>query len=225
MRMILFGPPGAGKGTQAKRLQEKFGVPQISTGDMLRAARRAGTELGKKAAEFMDGGKLVPDEVVIGLIDERIDDADCADGFLLDGFPRTIPQAEALSDMLSGKGLKVDHVLSIEVPDEALVSRLSQRRSCPECGSVFHLEHMPPKKEDVCDGCGHAGLIQREDDVPDAIRVRLVAFHDQTSPLKSFYKEKGLLRAVDGVAAPDVVFERALSALGLGPAQEVSVAS
>jgi len=216
MRIVLFGPPGAGKGTQAKRLEDKLEVPQLSTGDMLRAARRAGTELGKKAAEYMDGGKLVPDEVVIGLIAERIEDGDCQAGFMLDGFPRTIPQAEALDATLKAKGLHIDHVVSIEVPDEDIVGRLSERRSCASCGAVYHLTNMPPSVADTCDKCGHHGLTQREDDVPDAIRVRLKAFHDQTSPLKSYYRDQGLLRPVAGTGAPDDVFARVMTALGMG---------
>lgn len=215
MRLILFGPPGAGKGTQAKRLEEAISAPQLSTGDMLRAARRDGTELGKKAGEFMDAGKLVPDEVVVGLIRERIQHDDAQGGFLLDGFPRTIPQAEALQAMLDDAGLKIDHVVSIEVPDEDIVRRLSARRSCPNDGSVFHLEHMPPKVPGKCDQCG-GDLVQREDDKADTIRQRLSAFHDQTSPLKAYYKEQGLLQAVDGTQKPDAVFASIQSALGLG---------
>lgn len=214
MRLILFGPPGAGKGTQAKRLEEALSVPQLSTGDMLRAARRAGTELGKKAAEFMDNGKLVPDDVVIGLIAERIEEDDAQKGFLLDGFPRTIPQAEALDAMLVEKGIALDHVVSLEVPDDDIVGRITKRRSCPECGAVYHLESMPPKVADVCDKCGHRGLVQREDDNESAVRTRLSAFHDQTSPLKAHYKQRGLLRDVDGTQSPDAVFAAARAAIG-----------
>jgi adenylate kinase len=205
MRLILFGPPGAGKGTQAKRLEAAYRIPQISTGDILRAAKREGTPMGKKAAEFMDGGKLVPDDVVIGIIDERIVRADCAQGFLLDGFPRTIPQAEALDAMLLAKGCKIDHVVSVEVPDEDIVQRLSLRRSCPTCGSVYHLQNLPPKQQGVCDKDG-AALVQRPDDEATAIATRLKAFHLQTAPLKRYYEERGLLRAVDGTRSPDVVF-------------------
>lgn len=214
MRVILFGPPGAGKGTQAKRLEEMLGVPQLSTGDMLRAAKRAGTPLGKRAAEFMDGGKLVPDDVVIGLIDERTKDADCANGFLLDGFPRTIPQADALGAMLKNGGQSIDHVVSIEVPDDDIVVRLSARRSCAKCGAVYHLVNVPPKVADTCDACGTKGLVQRDDDVESAIRVRLKAFHDQTAPLKNAYASQGLLRTVDGTRAPDDVARLIAGALG-----------
>lgn len=214
MRVILFGPPGAGKGTQAKRLEEMLSVPQLSTGDMLRAAKRAGTPLGKRAAEYMDGGKLVPDDVVIGLIAERTKDADCQKGFLLDGFPRTIPQAEALAAMLQKSGQKIDRVVSIEVPDDDIVARLSARRSCAKCGAVYHLVNVPPKVVDTCDACGTKGLVQRDDDVESAIRVRLKAFHDQTAPLKDAYAKQGLLRSVDGTRAPDEVARAIAGALG-----------
>lgn len=214
MRLILFGPPGAGKGTQAKRLEAKLGTPQLSTGDMLRAARREGTELGRKAAEFMDNGLLVPDEVVVGLIAERIEKPDAQAGFLLDGFPRTVPQAEALDAMLAAKGQHIDRVLSIEVPDENIVRRLSARRSCPQCNAVYHLEHMPPKVEGTCDRDG-AALVQREDDRPETIKRRLEAFHAQTAPLKQLYKDRGLLVEVDGTKTPDAVFAAILEALGI----------
>jgi adenylate kinase len=214
VRVILFGPPGAGKGTQAKRLEDLLGVPQLSTGDMLRAAKREGTPLGQRAAEFMDGGRLVPDDVVIGLIDERTKANDCRGGFLLDGFPRTIPQAEALTETLQRNGLAIDRVISIEVPDDEIVARLSARRSCPQCGAVFHLVNVPPRVADTCDKCGAQGLIQRVDDAESAIRVRLRTFHDQTAPLKTHYAERGLLRAVDGTRDPDVVTREIAKILG-----------
>ncbi len=214
MRLILFGPPGAGKGTQAKRLEADLKAPQLSTGDMLRQAKRDETPLGIEAASYMDGGKLVPDEIVIGLIEERIKQDDCKDGFMLDGFPRTIPQAEALGVMLDKQGLKLDHVLSLEVPDDDIVGRITQRRSCPTCGAVYHLVAMKPQVDDVCDSCGHQGLVQREDDNEKAVRTRLGAFHEQTSPLKRLYADQGLLRTVDGTQHPDDVFEAALKALG-----------
>jgi adenylate kinase len=213
VRLILFGPPGAGKGTQAKRLEAELNTPQLSTGDMLRAARRDETALGIEAAKYMNDGKLVPDEIVIGLIEERIQQDDCKDGFMLDGFPRTIPQAEALGVMLDKQGLKLDHVLSLEVPDDDIVGRITQRRSCPSCGAVYHLVAMKPKVENVCDNCGHEGLDQRADDNEDAVRTRLGAFHEQTSPLKKLYDGQGLLRTVDGTQAPDVVFDAAKKAL------------
>lgn len=218
MRIILFGPPGAGKGTQAKHLEASLHLPQLSTGDMLRAARRAGTELGLEAARYMDQGQLVPDEVVVGLIAERIAEADAASGFLLDGFPRTIPQAEALQRMLAGRNIAIDVVLSIEVPDEQIVARLAARRSCPHDGTVYHLEHLPPQREGVCDLCGSA-LVQREDDQPATILKRLEAFHSQTAPLKAFYASQGLLRSIDGTLNPEEVAAALHEALrGLGGA-------
>ncbi|MCP4503453.1 MAG: adenylate kinase [Deltaproteobacteria bacterium] len=207
MRMILFGPPGAGKGTQAKRLEELFGVPQLSTGDMLRSAIKAESKLGKEAATFMDVGQLVPDELVVGLIAERLLASDCSNGFLLDGFPRTIAQANALERMLVDRGLEIDHVVSIEVPDDNIVARLEARRSCPECCAVFHLKYVPPNVANTCDKCGHEGLEQRTDDQEIKIRSRLVAFHEQTSPLKDFYRRKSLLRDIDGTQAPEKVFK------------------
>ena len=215
MRLILFGPPGAGKGTQAKRLEKSFGIPQLSTGDMLRAAKRAGTELGKKAAYFMDEGDLVPDEVVVGLIIERIKGADCKPGFLLDGFPRTIPQAEALELMMDDAGLAIDQVVSIEVPDEDIVGRLSARRSCPSCNAIYHLQFSPPKVADQCDSCGHAGLLLRADDEPAKIRDRLTTFHQQTEPLISIYGARGLVTSVDGTKPPAEVFDAISAALSV----------
>ena len=205
MRLILFGPPGAGKGTQAKRLEEAYRIPQISTGDILRAAKREGTPMGKKAAAYMDGGGLVPDDVVIGIIEERLAKQDAQTGFLLDGFPRTIPQAEALDAMLAKRGWKVDRVVSIEVPDADIVQRLSLRRSCPTCGAVYHLQNLPPQQAGVCDKDG-AALVQRPDDEATAIATRLQAFHAQTAPLKRYYEDRALLTAVDGTRAPDAVF-------------------
>lgn len=213
MRLILFGAPGAGKGTQAKRLESALGAPQLSTGDMLRAARRAGTELGHMAARFMDQGQLVPDEVVVGLIAERIDAPDCGNGFLLDGFPRTLAQADALDEMLRKKDQRIDHVVSIEVADAAIVERVSGRRSCPDCGAVYHVRSLPPRAEGKCDHDG-ADLVQRPDDTEATIRSRLDAFRAQTAPLKSHYSERGLLVAVNGDESPDTVTQSILSVLG-----------
>jgi len=212
MDLILIGPPGAGKGTQARWLVEALGAPQISTGDMLRAARKAGTELGKKADAFMNAGKLVPDEVVVGLVAERLRDADCAAGFLLDGFPRTIPQAEALDAELARHGRKVENVVAIEVPDEALVRRLGGRRTCGGCGRIWQLEFDPPPSPTKC-SCG-AALVQRDDDKEDTIRNRLKVYHEQTSPLAAYYERKGVLRRVVGDGRPEEVRARIAKAIG-----------
>jgi adenylate kinase len=216
MDLILLGPPGAGKGTQAKKLVGLTGIPQISTGDMLRAAVKAGTELGRKAKEFMDAGKLVPDEVVIGLVEERLAEADCKGGFMLDGFPRTVPQAETLERMLTRLGRKIDHVLAIDVDDEELVTRVTGRRTCKACGAIYHLKYSPPPAADTC-SCGAKGLEQRADDNEKTVRERLSAYHKQTSPLIDFYGKRGLVRKVLGSnSTPDDVFASAKRALGLG---------
>lgn len=203
-RLMMLGPPGAGKGTQAKRLAARLDIPHVSTGDMLRAARRKGTEMGEKAAEYMDAGKLVPDEVVIGIVRDRLDEDDAERGFILDGFPRTRPQAEALADM----GVELDAVINIDVADDEVVSRLGGRLSCPSCGAVYHEEANPPSEDDVCDNCGHQGLVKREDDQPEAIRERLEEYHQKTAPLIEFYDGRGVLENVDGVGSPDEVTDR-----------------
>jgi len=202
MRMILVGPPGAGKGTQAAKLIETYKIPHISTGDMLRAAKKAGTEMGKKAAEFMDLGNLVPDEVVIGLVIDRIAEADCTEGFMLDGFPRTRPQAEALDAELTKAGVKLDVVLFIEVPDELIVGRITGRRSDPETGTIYHMQFNPPP----ADVAGR--VVQRKDDTEEACVARLQKYHSETAPIIPFYEEHGLIRRVDGNAAPDEVTAR-----------------
>lgn len=215
MELILLGPPGAGKGTQAKKLIGVASIPQISTGDMLRAAVSEGTELGKKAKEYMDAGKLVPDSVVIGLVQERLQKDDCAKGYMLDGFPRTVPQAETLEKMLEGMGRKVDNVLLLDVEDEELVARITGRRTCPKCGAIYHLLFSPPPEEDTC-SCGAKGLVQRADDNETTVRERLAAYHDQTAPLIQFYDERGLLKKVSGTGkTPDQVFDQAKQVLGL----------
>ncbi|MBQ8397963.1 MAG: adenylate kinase [Clostridia bacterium] len=193
MNLILMGAPGAGKGTQAERIQARYGIPAVSTGEILRGAISAGTELGKTAKSFMDAGQLVPDEIVIGIIKEHLASDACKNGFILDGFPRSIPQAEALEAL----GVKIDVVLSIEVPDEKIVERMSGRRVCPKCGASYHTAYIPPKTADICDKCGN-GLIIRPDDKPETVLNRLFTFHAQTEPLKVFYAERGLLRTVVG---------------------------
>ncbi len=207
--LILLGPPGAGKGTQAARLVERYGIPQISTGDMLRDARRRGTQLGEEAARYMDAGELVPDEVVIGIVEERLERPDAEGGFVLDGFPRTTDQAEALADM----SVTIEVVVSLEVPESELVRRLSGRLVCPECGAAFHEEFNPPSSDDVCDECGHQGLVKREDDRPEVVRERLAEYREKTQPLVEFYRERGLLVEVDGEGSPDEVAERIESVL------------
>ncbi|ABK98332.1 adenylate kinase [Pelobacter propionicus] len=197
MNVILFGPPGAGKGTQAQYVVERFGIPQISTGDMLRAAVKNCTPLGLKAKEIMDAGGLVSDEIVLGIVADRLSCEDCGTGFVLDGFPRTIPQAEALIEILACLGKQTDHVISLEVSNDEITRRLSGRRTCPSCGKGFHVLFAPPRKAGVCDFCG-ADLVQRGDDHPESICNRLSVYEKQTSPLKAFYAQKGLLRAVDG---------------------------
>jgi adenylate kinase len=207
LNLVLLGPPGSGKGTQGERLQEDFRLPYYATGDILRAAVRDETELGQAAKQYMDRGDLVPDEVIIGVITERIEDAEAADGFILDGFPRTLPQAEALDAELEKLGRALTAALLIEVPDEDVVRRLGGRRTCAENGHVFHLEFEPPKQPEVCDIDGSRLLI-RDDDKPEVIRNRLAQYHEKTEPLVSYYEDKGLLRRVDGSPSPDEVGDR-----------------
>jgi adenylate kinase len=211
--LILLGAPGAGKGTQAQRLAVRFGIPQISTGDMLRAARREGTPLGKKAEEYMNKGALVPDEVVIGLVEERLGKPDAKAGFILDGFPRTIPQAEALDGVLAKLGRAKIRVVDVNVPEAALVERLGGRLSCPKDGASYHVKFTPPKHDNVCDQCGTA-LITRADDKPEAISQRLREYHDKTAPLAGYYKKSGVLKSIDGVGELDLVLDRIVRALG-----------
>lgn len=208
MRMILVGPPGAGKGTQAARLLEEYAIPHVSTGDMLRAAVKEGTELGKQADAFMKAGNLVPDEVVIGMAIERIQKPDAAAGFMLDGFPRTSAQAEALDAALDAAGLALDAVVLIEVPDAFIVQRITGRRSDPETGAIYHLEFNPPPAE-IADR-----VVQRKDDTEEACVARLEKYHSETAPIVPFYEAKGLLKRVDGVGAPDEVTARLRAVLG-----------
>jgi len=212
LNLILLGAPGAGKGTQAQRLAARFGIPQISTGDMLRAARREGTPLGKKAESFMNAGQLVPDEVVIGLVEERLGQPDAKQGFILDGFPRTIPQADALGAVLKKLGRAALKVVDVNVPEATLVERLGGRLSCPKDGASYHVRLAPPKKDNVCDQCGTA-LVTRADDQPAAIAQRLKEYQAKTAPLIEFYGKAGLLRAVDGVGDLEVVLGRIVRAL------------
>ncbi|HJA63280.1 MAG TPA: adenylate kinase [Candidatus Intestinimonas stercoravium] len=193
MKMILLGPPGAGKGTQAEILSRVFDIPTISTGNILRAAVKAGTPTGLKAKSYMDAGKLVPDEVIIGIVQERLAQEDCKGGFILDGVPRTIAQAEALEE----RGIEFDHVISLEIDDDAIVKRMDGRRVCTQCGAPFHTESKPPKQEGVCDLCGGA-LMERDDDKPETVRDRLVVYHNETEPLKHFYEARGKLDMVPG---------------------------
>ena len=207
LNLILLGPPGSGKGTQGERLQEDFRLPYYATGDILRAAVRDGTELGTTAKEYMDRGDLVPDEVIIGVIAERVQDGEAADGFILDGFPRTVGQAEALGTEMEGLGRSITAAVLIDVDDDEVVRRLGGRRTCAKNGHIFHVEFDPPKNEGVCDICG-ARLITRDDDKPDVIRNRLDQYHDKTEPLVSFYEERGLLKRVDGTMKPEDVGNR-----------------
>lgn len=193
MKLILLGAPGAGKGTQAEKIVEKYGIPAISTGNIIRAALKEGTEMGLKAKSYMEAGQLVPDEVVIGIIKDRLKEKDCENGFILDGFPRTIPQAQALEDM----GIEIDKVLDIEVSDEAITKRMGGRRVCSKCANSYHTEYKKPKVEGVCDACG-GELIQRKDDAPETVQARLAEYHEMTEPLKDFYKNLNKLVVVEG---------------------------
>jgi len=206
LNIILMGLPGAGKGTQAEKIKEKYQIPHISTGDMFRSSIKEGTVLGKKAQSFMDQGALVPDEVTIGIVEERLQKDDCQRGFLLDGFPRTIAQAEALQEILNKLDTTLDYVLHVNVPDENLVERLSGRRTCPTCGRTYHIIYNPPVKEGVCDKDG-TELIQRTDDEPDMVKKRLDVNKEQTKPLLDFYEEKGYLVTVNGDQDIDNVFQ------------------
>jgi len=211
--LILLGPPGVGKGTQAKLLIEKYGIPQISTGDILRAAVKELSPMGIKAKGFMDAGALVPDEVVIGIVQERLAKADCAKGFILDGFPRTVPQADALNQVLAGLNRGVDHVVCLSVDNAELLKRLTGRRSCPKCGAVFHVDFQPPKAAGVCDACG-GELVQRDDDKEETVMKRLTVYNEQTAPLIDYYTGKGLLRAVDGLGSVEGIHSAIVGVIG-----------
>ncbi len=215
MKLILLGPPGAGKGTQAKMLVERFAIPQIATGDILRGAVQAGTSLGLQAKGFMDAGALVPDEVVIGIVRERLQEGDCQGGFILDGFPRTVAQADALQATLAGLGRQLDRVVSLTVDAEALVQRLTGRRTCRGCGRGYHVTFDPPRSGESCDACG-GELYQRDDDQEATIRRRLSVYAAQTEPLIAYYRQAGLLAELDGMQSIPVVQEQILSALQAG---------
>jgi len=213
MRIVLLGPPGAGKGTQAKLLLERLQVPQISTGDMLRAAAKNGTPLGREAKTYMDRGGLVPDAVIIGLVRQRLQDPDCAKGYILDGFPRTVGQAEALEKTLGELRLNLDHVLCLEVPSEDLVARIAGRRTCRQCGAMFHVRFSPTKQDGICDACG-GETYQRDDDREDTVRRRLSVYAEQTAPLVRFYEGRGLLRRIAGTGEIPEIFSRMVQSLG-----------
>lgn len=213
MKIIMLGAPGAGKGTQAKRIAEKYGIPHISTGDIFRANIKEGTELGMKAKEFMDHGLLVPDEVTIGMLLDRIKKEDCVNGYVLDGFPRTIPQAESLTKALEEMGQKIDYAVDVDVPDENIVSRMSGRRACITCGATYHVQFAPPKTEGICDKCG-AELVLRDDDKPETVQKRLAVYHEQTQPLIDYYRRAGVLVSVDGTQSMDQVFESIVKIFG-----------
>lgn len=213
MKIIMLGAPGAGKGTQAKKIAEKYQIPHISTGDIFRANIKGGTELGMKAKSFMDQGQLVPDDVTIGMLLDRIHEADCADGYVLDGFPRTIPQAESLTRALEEMGEKMDYAINVDVPDEAIVSRMSGRRACLACGATYHIVYNAPKQEGVCDTCGES-LVLREDDKPETVQKRLDVYHEQTQPLIDYYGAAGILVTVDGTKDLNEVFKDIIAVLG-----------
>ena len=213
MKIIMLGAPGAGKGTQAKMIADKFSIPHISTGDIFRANIKEGTELGRKAKEYMDQGLLVPDELVVNLVVDRLTWEDAKNGYVLDGFPRTIPQAEALTNALAEKGEKVDFAINIDVPDQNIIDRMGARRACVSCGATYHIVNIPPKKEGICDVCG-AELILRDDDKPETVKKRLDVYHEQTQPLIDYYKAEGVLKDVDGTVDMKDVFESIVKVLG-----------
>ena len=213
MKIVMLGAPGAGKGTQAKKIAAKYAVPHISTGDIFRANIKEGTELGLKAKQYMDQGLLVPDEVTIGMLLDRIHQADCNGGFILDGFPRTIPQAESLTRALAEAGEAIDFAIDVDVPDANIVNRMGGRRACLKCGATYHVEFAPPKTENICDVCG-AELVLRDDDKPETVQKRLAVYHEKTQPLIDYYKGKGVLHSVDGTQSMDAVFTSITEILG-----------
>lgn len=214
MNLMLLGAPGAGKGTQAKRLEDRYGLVQLSTGDMLRREIAAGSEMGKKAKSFMEAGKLVPDDLIIDIIERRLAGPDCGKGVILDGFPRTVPQAEALDMMLTQRKLKMDHVIELKVDDEVIVGRIAGRYACAKCGAGYHDEFQKPKAAGICDACGGKEFTRRSDDKPEVVRERLAAFHRDTAPIIDYYRNKGLLKTVDGMAPIDAVTQELTGILG-----------
>lgn len=213
MRVVLLGPPGAGKGTQAVKMAEMLGVPHISTGDIFRQAVKEGTSLGKKAKEYMDGGLLVPDDVVVGIVRERISQSDCRSGFILDGFPRTVEQVDALAESLAAAGIKLDMVINIDTAEEVLLRRLTGRRVCRNCGTPFHIHFTPPRVTGQCDNCG-GELYHRDDDKEETVRKRLSVYAAQTAPLIAYYEQKGLLKTVNGARPAPEVLTEIISTLG-----------
>ena len=213
MKIIMLGAPGAGKGTQAKKIAAKYQIPHVSTGDIFRANIKNGTELGMKAKGYMDAGGLVPDEITIGMLLDRIHEADCENGYVLDGFPRTIPQAESLTQALAGMDEKIDYAVNVDVPDENIISRMSGRRACLNCGAPSHIVYNPPKQEGVCDVCGDK-LVLRDDDKPETVQKRLSVYHDQTQPLIEYYEKAGVLKQVDGTQDMEAVFQDIVKILG-----------
>lgn len=213
MKIIMLGAPGAGKGTQAKMIANKYGVPHISTGDIFRANIKNGTELGMEAKKYMDAGKLVPDELTVKILLDRVAQDDCKNGYVLDGFPRTIPQAEVLDQALTELGDQVDYAINVDVPDENIVNRMSGRRACLACGATYHIVHVPPKKEGICDRCGKE-LVLRDDDKPETVLNRLKVYHEQTQPLIEYYTKKGILKTVDGTVDMNDVFAAIVAILG-----------
>ena len=212
MKIVMLGAPGAGKGTQAIKIADKYDIPHISTGDIFRANIKGGTELGQKAKSYIDKGELVPDEVTIGMLLDRIAQDDCKNGYVLDGFPRTIPQAESLTEALKSQGDKIDFALNIDVPDEAIIERMSGRRACPKCGATYHIVYAAPKTGNICDKCG-TELIIRSDDKPETVKDRLNVYHQQTEPLIAYYKAAGVLREVDGTQELPKVLEDVVAIL------------
>lgn len=213
MKIIMLGAPGAGKGTQAKQIADKYSIPHISTGDIFRANIKEGTELGKKAKTFMDQGLLVPDDLVVDLVVDRIKQADCSNGFVLDGFPRTIPQAESLDAALEKINEKMDYAIDVDVPDENIVNRMSGRRACINCGATYHVVTIPTKVEGICDRCGNP-VVLRDDDQPETVKKRLDVYHEQTQPLIDYYTKQGILKSVDGTQPMGDVFAAIVSVLG-----------